>query len=112
MAEDAARTAVENIDGMVAEGQARGLRVAVTDVLPWNNGHPVADPAIDALNSGVEDVARERGVTLLEFHSELEDPDLAGRMALELTDDGDHPSIEGYRLLGELVVSELGEPGP
>lgn len=112
VAEDAARAAVENIDGMVASGQANGLRVAVTDVLPWNNGHPVADPAIAALNSGIEEVARERDVTLLRFHAELEAPDLAGTMALELTDDGDHPSIEGYRLLGELVAAELGEPGP
>ena len=29
-------------------------------------------------------------------------------MAPEYTDDGDHPSIEGYRVLGELVAKKLG----
>ena len=45
---------------------------------------------------------------LLDFYGALEDPDAAGTMAPELTDDGDHPSIEGYRALGELVANELG----
>ncbi len=31
----------------------------------------------------------------------------SGVMASQLTADGDHPSVEGYRLLGELVASEL-----
>ncbi len=29
-------------------------------------------------------------------------------MAQQYTDDGDHPSIEGYRILGELVAQKLG----
>ena len=28
-------------------------------------------------------------------------------MAPQLTADGDHPSVEGYRLLGELVAPKL-----
>jgi lysophospholipase L1-like esterase len=37
------------------------------------------------------------------FHATLEDPDRPGRMREEWTDDGDHPSVEGYRRLGELA---------
>ena len=37
---------------------------------------------------------------------------MPGTMAPKLTADGDHPSIEGYRLLGELVARELGSAAP
>jgi lysophospholipase L1-like esterase len=40
-------------------------------------------------------------VPLLPFHDTLEDPDRPGRMGEEWTSDGDHPSVEGYRRLGE-----------
>ena len=38
---------------------------------------------------------------VLPFYATLEDPDRPGRMKEEWTSDGDHPSVEGYRLLGE-----------
>ena len=41
---------------------------------------------------------------LLPFHDMLEDSEQPGRMRAEWTDaDGDHPSVAGYRLLGELA---------
>lgn len=103
----AARNAVENIDETIAEGQKYGLDVIVANVLPWNNGHPVADPAIAVVNEGIADIARRRDVPLLDFHAALEDPQNPGLMAPGLTDDGDHPSIKGYRILGKLLVREL-----
>ncbi len=45
---------------------------------------------------------------LLPFHDTLEDPAEPGTMAPGLTVDGDHPSVEGYRLLAqEAVVPNL-----
>ena len=41
------------------------------------------------------------GATLLPFHDTLADPADPRRMGDGLTDDGDHPSVEGHRLLGE-----------
>jgi lysophospholipase L1-like esterase len=41
------------------------------------------------------------GVLLLPFNTTLADPARPDRMCDDLTDDGDHPSIEGHRLLGE-----------
>ena len=42
----------------------------------------------------------------LPFHDTLEDPEHPGRMKPEWTDpDGDHPSVAGYRRLGELAFS-------
>ena len=92
--EDAAR----HLQAMVERGLALGLPVAVCDVLPWNNGWPAKEPAIRELNERI----RGLGVTLLPFHDTLEDPGRPGRMKAEWThDDGDHPSVAGYRRLGE-----------
>jgi lysophospholipase L1-like esterase len=86
-----------NIASMVVRGRAAGLAVAVADVLPWNNGDDRAAAAIDSLNEALGLL----NATLLPFHDTLADPANPSRMRAGLTDDGDHPSIEGHRLLGE-----------
>jgi lysophospholipase L1-like esterase len=96
--------AAANLRAMVRRGKERGLRVALADVLPWNNGWPGADREIRRLNELIRGVAREEGVLLLPFHDTLADPGRPGRMAAEWTHpDGDHPSVAGYRRLGELA---------
>ena len=40
---------------------------------------------------------------MLPFHETLEDPQAPGRMKAEWTPDGNHPSVEGHRRLGELA---------
>ena len=40
---------------------------------------------------------------LLPFHDTLADPERPDRMRDDWTDDGNHPSVEGHRLLGELA---------
>jgi lysophospholipase L1-like esterase len=93
-------TAARTVQTLVQRGLSLGLRVSVCDVLPWNNGWPAKEPAIRELNERI----RGLGVPLLPFHDTLEDPELPGRMKAEWThDDGDHPSIAGYRRLGELA---------
>ena len=82
----------------------RGPRVAITDVLPWNNGHPAADQPIAELNAEIAGSPSEEGVPLLPFHDTLESPSEPGTMKPEWTIDGDHPSVEGYRLLAEQVA--------
>ena len=88
---------------MVRRGLSLGLAVALADVLPWNNGWPRAEPAIRRLNELVRTIAEEEDVPLLPFHDTLEDPERPGRMREDWTEDGDHPSVEGYRRLGELA---------
>jgi lysophospholipase L1-like esterase len=97
--------AAANVRAMVQRGKELGLRVLVADVLPWNNGWPDAEEKIRRLNALVAELAREEGVPLLPFHDTLEDPERPGRMREEWTSDGDHPSVEGYRRLGELAFS-------
>jgi lysophospholipase L1-like esterase len=93
--------AVGNIEAMLGRGHASGLALAVTDVLPWNNGDARAAEDIVRLNKLIGDAAGAAGATLLPFHDTLADPADPIRMGAGLTDDGDHPSIEGHRLLGE-----------
>jgi lysophospholipase L1-like esterase len=95
--------AAANLRDMVRRGKALGLRVALVDVLPWSNGWPETEEPIRELNRLVEQLAAEEGVELLPFHATLEDPEALGRMREEWTSDGDHPSVEGYRRLGELA---------
>jgi len=95
--------AAENLRGTVRRGRALGLRVALANVLPWNNGYPAADAEIRRLNSLIDAFADDEDVPVLRFYETLEDDTRPGRMREEWTSDGDHPSVEGYRLLGELA---------
>lgn len=92
--------AARNIEAMLRRGRASELTLAVTDVLPWNNGDEQAAEDIRALNALIREVAATADAALLPFHDTLADPANPSRMGDGLTDDGDHPSIEGHRLLG------------
>ena len=98
-----AETAAVNLRAMVRRGKELGLRVALADVLPWNNGWPDAEPAIRKLNALIGEIAHDENVPLLPFHDTLEDPDRPGRMREEWTHEGDHPNEEGYKRLAEVV---------
>ena len=93
----------ENLRLMVRRGLELGLRVALCDVLPWNGNWPSAEKRISRLNELIRTIADEEEVLLLPFHDTLADPERPGRMQEEWTSDGDHPSVEGYRRLGELA---------
>ncbi|HVS86525.1 MAG TPA: SGNH/GDSL hydrolase family protein [Gaiellaceae bacterium] len=95
--EDAAR----DLAGMLERGRRAGLPLAVPDVLPWNNGDARAAADIRRLNASIREVASAAGATLLPFFDTLADPDDPTRMGPGLSDDGDHPSVEGHRRLGE-----------
>ena len=102
--------AAASLLAMIREGKDLGLIVAVADVLPWNNGHPEADKAIAKLNTAIRDVAKREDVPVLPFHDTLEDPQSPGLMSEQWTDDGDHPSIAGYRRLAERAIRPSTEP--
>ena len=90
-----------NLEAMLERGRAAGLALAVADVLPWNNGDARAVEDVRRLNALIRRLAAAVGATLLPFHDTLADPADPTCMGAELSDDGDHPSVEGHRLLGE-----------
>jgi lysophospholipase L1-like esterase len=89
--------AAANLAAMLNRGRAAGLALAVADVLPWNNGDERAVADIERLNT----LIRQLDATVLPFHDTLADPADPHRMRDGLTEDGDHPSVAGHRLLGE-----------
>ena len=92
--------AAEGLATLLERGLALGLEVVVCDVLPWNNASPEQQTAISELNERI----RAFDVRVLPFHDTLEDPARPGRMKDEWTNaDGDHPSLAGYRRLGEVA---------
>jgi lysophospholipase L1-like esterase len=93
--------AAGNLEAMLDRGRAAGLALALADVLPWNNGDARAAEDIARLNALIRQLAATAGATLLPFHDTLVDAADPHRMEPGLADDGDHPSIEGHRLLGE-----------
>jgi len=93
--------AAANLRLMLRRARERDLPVTLADVLPWNNGYPEAETKIRRLNFLTAEISEQEAVPLLPFHDTLEDPGAPGRMRPEWTSDGDHPSVEGYRLLGE-----------
>jgi lysophospholipase L1-like esterase len=95
--------AAENLREMVHRGRALGLGVVLVNVLPWNKGWPEADPKIRRLNELIAGVGAEEGVLVLPFYETLEDPDRPGRMREDWTPDGNHPSVDGHRRLGEVA---------
>jgi lysophospholipase L1-like esterase len=100
--------AADNLHAMVAQAQNLGLQVYLANLLPWNNGHPSADPAIAQLNREIDRIGADEGVPVLDFHATLADPENPNVMPAELTADGDHPSVKGYHRLGDLVAAKLG----
>jgi lysophospholipase L1-like esterase len=92
--EDAAR----NLEVIVERGREAGLAVAMPDVLPWPASDARAAAEIARLNELIHAID---GVTHLPFHDTL------ARVGYEWSDDGDHPSVEGYRLLGERAAPLL-----
>lgn len=93
--------AAANLRTMVARGKERGLAVLLANVLPWNRGWPEADEQIRALNELIAAIGEREEVPVLPFYETLEDPEHRGRMREDWTPDGNHPSVEGHRRLGE-----------
>ncbi len=94
--------AAANLERTLGRARLVGVRVAVCDVLPWNNATPEQARAIDELNA----LIHAFDVLVLPFHDTLADPERPGRMKDEWTHaDGDHPSLLGYQRLGELAFA-------
>ena len=98
-------SAAKDVRWMVRRGNELGLGVVLADVLPWNNGPPGTIELIAELNSLIHEIGKEEDVKVLPFHATLEDPDRPGFMAPAWTAEGNHPSVEGHRRLGELAFS-------
>jgi len=99
----AVERAAEDLEAMVRRAKELAEVVLLPNVLPWNNGWPDAEPSIRELNALIARLAESEAVPRLPFHETLEDPERPGRMKAGWTPDGNHPSVEGHRRLGEVA---------
>ena len=97
------KTAARNLRETVRRGKEMGIRVAIVEVLPWNNGYPLAAGRIRRLNRAIAQIGSDEQIPVFPWYGALEDPAAKGRMRADLTIDGDHPSVKGYRRLAEDV---------
>ncbi len=96
-------TAAHNLALIVERAQRLGLKVEITDLIPWNNGYPEAASKIQALNTLIHRLGRSDRIPVLRFYETLNDPAHPGRMKDAWTADGDFPSAIGYQRLGRLA---------
>jgi len=97
-------TIVKNLQQMVRQAKALGLRVGITELLPLRDPEPGAADAIEAMNGQIASIARTEGIRLYRWYPLVEDPDRPGTLRHDLTGDGLHPTVAGYRLLGDAIT--------
>ena len=99
--------AAANIRDMIRRAKDAGLRTLVTTVLPINARYPKWAPEVRRLNALILAIAREKDVPVIDFFGELEDPRRPDRMPPKWTNDGVHPTVDGYARIGRAAATEL-----
>ena len=101
----------DNLASMTEIAQANGIRVVLASVLPtfdypWRPGLDPA-PKIVELNKWIRSYAASHNATYLDFHSAM--ADARGGLPSELSKDGVHPNLAGYRIMAPLADKAIRE---
>lgn len=101
---------VGNIASMIDIADQNDIRVILASVLPatgfsWRPALGDRSDMIVALNKRLKQLAEEKNVDYLDYHSALKN-DQNG-MDKELAPDGVHPTMKGYRMMKEMVLKVL-----
>jgi lysophospholipase L1-like esterase len=99
-----------NIASMVDLARAHDIQVVIGSVLPaleypWKLGQNPG-PKIVALNQWLKSYATARHLAYVDYYSAMTDGALG--MRSELTHDGVHPSLAGYRVMQPLADAAIG----
>jgi lysophospholipase L1-like esterase len=100
---------VDNISSMAELARANGIKVIICSVLPafdypWKPGMR-PDEKIPALNKMLKKYADENGFAWLDFFSAMVDE--RNGLKKELTYDGVHPNLAGYKVMEPMVENEI-----
>lgn len=94
-----------NIVSMAELAKANRIKVILCSVMPafdipWRNGMPAADKVI-RLNKMIKDYADANKIPYVDYHSAMKDE--RNGLPTKYSKDGIHPTLEGYKVMEELV---------
>ena len=98
-----------NIISMTELAKAHNIRVLLCSITPaydfgWRHGLEPAQK-IAKLNSMIKDYALKHKITYVDYYSKLVDD--RGGLPEKFSKDGVHPTIEGYKIMEDIVVKAL-----
>jgi lysophospholipase L1-like esterase len=103
--------AAGNIESMVQLAQAAHIKVVISSVLPANRipWRPAIDPTekVIQLNQMLKDYADKNNVVYLDYYSAMVDSEKG--LPKNLSKDGVHPSLEGYKAMEPLVEKAIAD---
>ena len=99
----------DNIESMVELAKAHNIRVVLASILPmasigWQPQYRPADE-VRRLNRWLRDYAARNGASYLDYYSSLATAD--GAFRPDLSNDGVHPNLAGYAIMGRLASRAL-----
>ena len=99
----------DNLASMTELAQANGIRVVLASVLPvydypWRPGLAPAEKIV-TLNRWIEQYASTHDAIYLDYHSPMADERQG--MRKELSGDGVHPNVAGYRIMAPLAQEAI-----
>ena len=102
---------MDNIMSMAELAVANHIRVVLSSVLPaydfpWNPGQFPADK-IATLNKMIKDYADKNGLIYLDYYSAT--VDARRGLKAELTEDGVHPTVAGYKVMEPLAEAAIAQ---
>lgn len=100
---------MNNIISMAEMAKANGIKVVLSSVLPvydypWKPGLQPAEKIV-SLNKMIQDYAAKSGAVYLDYFSAMVDERKGLRK--NLGDDGVHPNLAGYRIMGPLAEGAI-----
>lgn len=98
-----------NIVSMVELAQANGIRVILTTTLPaigfgWDPTITDAPAKIAALNKRLRAYASDKNIPFVDYYSAMAADDGSGALKPGYSNDGVHPTVEGYEVMEALIV--------
>ena len=100
-----------NIASMAEMARANGIRVVLCSVLPaydfpWSPGMEPAEKVV-RLNAMLKTYAKKNGCIWVDYHSAMKDA--RNGLPKTLADDGVHPNLAGYKVMGPMVEKAIAE---